>query len=499
MSDALLIPVAVVYLLVMGALFLYGLNFYYVTWLAYRTHDRAVPEPLAESECPLVTVQLPVYNELYVVRRLIDAAAQLDYPRQRLEIQILDDSTDGTTRIAEQAAAAWREQGVNVAVVHRSDRSGYKAGALRSGMEQTQGELLAVFDADFLPPRDFLRRTVGWFADPKVAFVQARWGHINRDYSFLTLLQSLAIDAHFMIEQQARSWAGYFFNFNGTAGVWRKSVVAASGGWQARTLTEDLDLSYRAFLSGWKGVYLRDLVAPAELPATFNGFRQQQQRWATGSFQCARLLLPEVWGSSLPLLMKLEATLHLTGYSVHLLLCLLCLLYPFVLGLSVKYPALISLFGIAVAFNFTALAPTAMFYSAQRQKGERVSARMFLVLLFISSFGSGMMLNTVRAALRAMRSMGGEFKRTPKHGVRVRGERLRGGAYHIRLDPIVFWELGFGLFNFWTAAQAIRLENWFIAFYAALFGFGLLFTASYTLWQTLTLRLGEPAVQSDPA
>jgi cellulose synthase/poly-beta-1,6-N-acetylglucosamine synthase-like glycosyltransferase len=499
MSDALLIPVAVVYLLVMGALFLYGLNFYYVTWLATRRARADEGAPIAEGDLPLVTVQLPIYNELYVVRRLIDAASQLDYPADRLEIQVLDDSTDGTTAIAEQTASEWRWRGVDIRLTRRENRHGYKAGALRNGMAQARGELLAVFDADFLPPRDFLKRTVGQFADPAVAFVQARWGHVNRDYSFLTLLQSLAIDAHFMVEQQARSRGGYFFNFNGTAGVWRKSAVEDAGGWQARTLTEDLDLSYRAFLSGWKGVYLRDLVAPGELPATFNGFRQQQQRWATGSFQCARMLLPRVWDSSLPFLKKLEATLHLTGYGIHLLLFLLALLYPVILDLSVKYPALTSLFGITMVLNFGALAPTVMFYFAQQAKAQRVPMWLMPVLLLISAFGSGMMLNALRAFFRALGSSGGEFKRTPKHGVRTKQDGLAGKGYLANLDTIAFVELAFGLFNLWTMHYALELGNWVVGLHTGLFGGGLLFTAAYSIWQTLTLNAANLTAQPDAA
>lgn len=498
MSDSLLIPIAVLYLLLMGMLFIYGLNFYYMTGLALSRKETVSDESGEEADrgvLPCVTVQLPIYNELYVAERLIEAALRLDYPIERLEIQVLDDSTDGTRTIIDRAVMRGRAAGVDIRVLRRDVRTGYKAGALAAGLAQARGELLAIFDADFIPPPEFLQRTIHDFTDPRLAFVQARWGHTNSSYSFLTFLQSLAIDAHFMVEQQARSSVGFWFNFNGTAGVWRRAAVEAVGGWQARTLTEDLDLSYRAFLQGWHGRYYRDLSVPAELPATFNGFRQQQSRWATGSFQCARLLLPEVWRSATPLGHKLSATLHLLGYGVHLLLFGLCALYPLVLVLSARFPQLITLFGVALAFNITALAPTAMFLAAQHMQNRRLSLKMGFVLLFISAFGSGMMLNTLRAAWRAWRTEGGEFQRTPKHGIIYRSQRLEEGTYWVELDRIAFFELAFGIYNLVTVVLALRLGNWFVAFYASLFGCGLLFTALYSILQTVSLTRAR-AVQA---
>lgn len=489
MSNLLFIPVAALYLLVSGALFLFGVNFLYVTYVALRTRagSRAAPAP---SEWPLVTVQLPVYNEMYVAARLVEAAVQLDYPAERLEIQVLDDSTDETAAIAAAAVQAARQRGVDIRHIRRGNRDGYKAGALRDGLAQARGEFFAIFDADFLPPKDFLRRTIPQFTDSKLAFVQARWGHVNRDFSFLTLLQSLAIDAHFMVEQLARSTAGYCFNFNGTAGVWRRQAILDAGGWRADTLTEDLDLSYRAFLKGWKATYLSELQAPAELPVSFNAFRRQQHRWARGSLECARRLLPQVWASNFRLRVKLAATFHLTGYGVHLLLFAYSLLYPLVILLSRGLPGLETLFGLAYVFVLTSLAPTLLFIAAQH-KLQRKWGQWLPFLLLISSFGAGMMLNTVRAAWEALNRKPNEFKRTPKFGVTHRSTEWLKRSYQLQLDPIVYWELLFAAFNIATIFLGLSYGHWLIAFYAALFAFGLLFTSLYTIVQALQVRRSQ--------
>lgn len=489
MSNLLFIPVAVIYLLVTGALFLFGLNFLYMTYLALRTPERSRVHP-PPAIWPQVTVQLPVYNEKYVAARLVEAAAALDYPPERLEIQVLDDSTDETARIVAASVQAARQRGLNIVHLHRSHRDGYKAGALRDGFAQASGEFFAIFDADFLPPPDFLRRTIPQFADDQVAFVQARWDHVNRDFSFLTLLQSLAIDAHFMVEQLARSAAGYWFNFNGTAGVWRGQAIVDAGGWQADTLTEDLDLSYRAFLKGWKAAYISDLQAPAELPVSFTAFRRQQHRWARGSLECAVRLLPQVWASDFPLRTKLEASFHLAGYGVHLLLFAYALLYPLVIWLSLEIPGLITLFGIAYVFILTSLAPTLLFIAAQH-KLKRKWGQWFPFMLLISAFGSGMMLNTVRAAWQAAKRAPNEFKRTPKFGVTARSADWLQRAYQLELDPIVWWELLFAVFNIGTILLGLRYGHWLISIYAGLFASGLLFTSLYTILQAIHIRRSQ--------
>lgn len=485
MLDLLIIPVALAYLVVIGSLFLFGLNFFYMTYLAIR-EARLRPQPPILKAWPTVTVQLPIYNERYVANRLIRAAAGLDYPRDRLEIQVLDDSTDDTASLVADQVARLRSQGLDIAHVRRSGRAGYKSGALAYGLERARGEFLAIFDADFLPPPDFLARTLPYFQDEKVGFVQARWGHLNREHSFLTLLQSLSIDAHFMVEQFARSRGGCWFNFNGTAGVWRRAAIQSAGGWRSDTLTEDLDLSYRAFLAGWRGLYLREVVVPAELPVSFSAYRRQQHRWARGSLECARKFLPLVWQARLPLRQKLQATFHLLGYGVHLMLCALVFLYPLLLTLSLRYPGVISLFGLAFLFNATAFAPTLFFVVAQQQLGWR-GWQSLPAILFLSMLGAGMMLNTLRAALEALSRKQGVFERTPKFGFLPSRQAWRERRYQLRLDWLAFVEIAFALANGATAWFALATRNWAIAGYALLFCCGLSFSSGLSIAQSLAL------------
>lgn len=487
MSDFLFIPGAIVYLIVVGALFVYGINFFYLTYLTLRKRNEHLTPP-EMKEWPMVTVQLPIYNELYVAERLIMAVAALDYPPALLEIQVLDDSTDETVIIVRQAVKRVRARGINIVHIHRTDREGYKAGALAQGTSAANGVYFAIFDADFIPHPDFLMKTLPYFQDEQIGFIQTRWGHVNRDYSFLTTLQSLSVDAHFMVEQFARSQAGYWFNFNGTAGIWRRKALEEAGGWTAETLTEDLDLSYRAFLCGWRAIYLRDVETRAELPVSFNAYRRQQHRWARGSLECAYKFLPKIWSRHLALRTKIEATFHLTGYAVHLLLCSLVILYPIVLFLSRQYSNLISLFGIAFLFNATAFAPTIFFIVAQQQLGNRWLHRI-PAILFISALGAGMMLNTVRAAVNSLSTSKGAFERTPKFGIINKGQDWISQRYQLKLDPIVFFELLFAGLNAYTFTLAIQMQNWFIAFYSALFFSGLVFTSGLTILQTIILSL----------
>jgi cellulose synthase/poly-beta-1,6-N-acetylglucosamine synthase-like glycosyltransferase len=486
MLDLLLIPIAVIFLAIVGALFVYGVNFFFLTFLALRNRNRQ-PKAPPLTEWPRVTVQLPIFNELYVAERLIDAVAALDYPAKLLEIQVLDDSTDETAEVVFHAVQAWRTRGVPIEQIRRADRVGYKAGALANGLARSHGEFLAIFDADFIPTPDFLRRTLPHFQSVRVAFIQTRWGHVNRDYSFFTFLQALAIDAHFMIEQFARCQSGFWFNFNGTAGVWRRAALEDARGWSFDTLTEDLDLSYRAFLRGWQAVYLRDVEVPAELPVSFSAYRRQQHRWARGSFECARKLLPQVWAKPIPLAQKVEATLHLTGYGIHLLLAGLVLVYPLVILLSQRYPGLASLFGIALLFNVTTFAPTVFFVVAQQQLGRRWWLTL-PAILFITLLGAGMMMNSVRAALEILSSPTGVFERTPKFGIARKKQDWLRRRYQLRLDPVVVFEIAFALFNVGTAILAVRAGNLILAGYALMFCFGLLFTSGMTIAQSIAVE-----------
>ena len=488
MREIILIPFALVYLLVVGLLFVYGINFFYLTYLSLRKNKPTVKT--TPEHWPPVTVQLPIFNERYVAERLIEAASRIDYPADCLEIQVLDDSDDETREIVAEIVKRKRAEGVNIVHLHRTDRSGYKAGALAAGLASADGEYLALFDADFIPQPEFLKETIPSFTDPQIAFVQTRWGHVNRDFSLLTFLQALAIDAHFMVEQFARFHGGFWFNFNGTAGVWRKSAIVDAGGWKADTLTEDLDLSYRAFLKGWKAEYLRDVVVPAELPVSFSAYRRQQKRWAQGSLECAIRLVPEVWAMPLTLGQKIEATLHLTGYAVHLLLFALVLLYPAIILISQDFSGLISLFGIAAMFNLTAFAPTIFFLAAQKQLGQRWWAKIPSIL-FITALGAGMMVNTVRAAVQIYSKKASVFERTPKFGIFQRGDHWLDKSYQLKLDSLVYFEVFLGLVNVITVVFGLQTGNWLISVYAAIFALGLFFVAIFSTAQSIRIwRMG---------
>ncbi|MGQ0506888.1 MAG: cellulose synthase family protein, partial [Myxococcaceae bacterium] len=317
-----------VYFGVLFVLAVYGSHRYRMAYLYYR-HKYKLPTPKGTlAQLPRVTIQLPIFNEMYVVERLVDSVCKIEYPSELLEIQVLDDSTDETCGIARAVVERNRRLGHNVVYIHRENRQGFKAGALENGLKLAQGEFVAVFDADFVPSPDFLKRTVPFFSDDKIGMVQVRWGHLNREYSILTQAQSIFLDGHFIIEHTARNRSGAFFNFNGTAGIWRRSTINDAGGWQHDTLTEDLDLSYRAQLKGWQFVFLPDVVSPAEVPVDMNAFKSQQHRWAKGSIQTARKLLPTILRSNLPTAVKREAFFHLTNNLAYLLMVLLSLLMP---------------------------------------------------------------------------------------------------------------------------------------------------------------------------
>ncbi len=314
------------YFFVLVILAIYGWHRYYLVYL-YMRHKDQQPVPRGQFETlPVVTIQLPLYNEMYVVDRLVESVCRIEYPRDLLEIQVLDDSIDETREIAELAVRRFAAQGIDIKYVHRTDRTGYKAGALEAGLQVARGEFIAIFDADFIPQPDFLTRTIQYFTDPKVAMIQTRWGHVNEDYSLLTKIQALLLDAHFVLEHGSRNRGGCFFNFNGTAGIWRRDAITDAGGWQHDTLTEDLDLSYRAQLRGWQFIFLPDHVAPAELPVEMNAFKSQQHRWAKGSIQTFLKLMPLILQSKQPFRVKAEAFFHLSANFNYPLMCVLAVL-----------------------------------------------------------------------------------------------------------------------------------------------------------------------------
>ena len=434
------------YFAVLVGLSVYGAHRGYLLYLYMNGRGAGHRPRFPPTAPPRLTVQLPVFNEAYVVERLIESVAQLRYPRDRFEVQVLDDSTDATSRVARLAVERWRARGLAISYRRRTLRTGFKAGALAEGLRFATGELVAVFDADFMPPPDFLERVVGVFADPRIGMVQARWGHANRRYSLLTRLQGLLLDGHFVLEHGSRHRGGCFFNFNGAAGVWRRAAIESAGGWQHDTLTEDLDLSYRAQLAGWRFVFLPDVVAPAELPVEMSAFKSQQHRWAKGSIQTCRKVLPAVLRADVPLRVKAEAFLHLTANFNHLLVLALCvLMLPALVARTASGGAERLLLVDAVVFGLAAVSVVTFYAVSQREVGGRWWARLRDLPAMVA-LGLGLSINNAVAVVEALSGSTGEFRRTPKYGVRSRGDRITGPSRRrgLRVQPLI--EIAFGTY-----------------------------------------------------
>jgi hypothetical protein len=478
------------------ALFAFGANLLFLTWRSTRLHPR-VHQPVLTGSEPRVCIQVPIYNERYVAERVLDAVCELDWPRDRFEVQVLDDSDDETVAIVARRAAHWRRQGIAVSHVRRASREGFKAGALAHGMKLTSAPFIAIFDADFTPLRDFLRRTLGVFDDPTIGFAQARWGHLDEGYSWFTRLQAFALDFHFLIEQAVRSSDGYFTNFTGTAGVWRRLAIEDSGGWSAATLTEDLDLSYRAQLRGWRSAYLEDVVVPEELPVSFDAYRRQQSRWATGSFQSAfRLLVPVLRSSARPAV-KLQATMHLLAYAVGPVMALQLACYPLLL-IGPRFEALPwQVADAGVLFVVMGISPWIGFSVAQIRRGRPWWAAAPSLLCQL--VGAGMSFTVILALIRATRS-GGEFVRTPKYRIVERGQEWRDQAYVRVGDPRAIGEALLGAGSLTMVPFAVAQAQWLVAVYASLFALGFLTVAGWTavdFLEVVTLRsLGRRALAS---
>jgi cellulose synthase/poly-beta-1,6-N-acetylglucosamine synthase-like glycosyltransferase len=459
----------IIYLVAALLVALYGANALLLAALHLRhRRDRPIQPPAPET-WPVVTVQLPVYNELYVVKRLIDAVANLDYPRHRLQVQVLDDSTDETTRLARARVAHHRELGLDIALVHRYDRRGFKAGALARGLETARGELVAIFDADFVPKPDFLKRTVPHLvADPGLGFVQTRWGYLNPGYSALTRAQTIALDGHFVVEHLGRNRNRLLMNFNGTAGVWRREAIESAGGWQADTLTEDVDLSFRAQLAGWQARYLPEVEAPAELPPQIAAFKRQQARWATGAAQCLVKLAGSLWrgeshpgsvprqepASRLAWSARLESLLHLSVWIAHpMSLVLLLLTLPMLLG------------QIPLTFNLTifwtvALGPI-FAYAVSQQYLYTDWKRRMLYMPVLALLGTGLALSNTLAIGRGL--LGGDraFRRTPKFRIERQGDRWMGNRYVLPFQWVTVGELVLAGYALATIGAALVVGNFF--------------------------------------
>jgi len=363
-----------------------------------------------------VTIQLPVFNEMYVVDRLVKAVCDIDYPKDHLEIQLLDDSTDETVEVSRKLVAEYSAMGFDIKHIHRVDRTGFKAGALKEGLDKARGEYVAIFDADFVPKSDFLKKTLPYFHDEKIGMVQTRWEHLNEEYSFLTRAQALALDGHFVIEQQVRHKAGFFINFNGTAGLWRKSTIIDAGNWHSDTLAEDLDLSYRAQLRGWRFVFLNDVTSPAELPADINSLKTQQFRWTKGAVETAKKLLPKVWSSSLALKVKLECTVHLTSNIVFPFILLVAFLNVPLVIIKNEVAGYDRVFSFMSIFVLASISTFLFYLYAQRAIHLDWRRRLLLFPVFMAG-SMGFAVNNSRAVVEAIIGKKSEFKRTPKYRI----------------------------------------------------------------------------------
>src|SRR3989454_9069113 len=474
----------VCYLSVLIGLSAYGVHRYFIIYLYLKNRKRA-PVPARYFErLPKVTMQLPIFNEMYVAERLLRSVSELDYPRELLQIQVLDDSIDETREITASCADELRQRGFNVQRIHRVDRTGFKAGALAVGLERADGEFVCILDADFVPQPDLLKRSIHFFTDAKVGMIQTRWGHLNRGYSLLTRVQAMFLDGHLLLEQTARSRSGRFFNFNGTAGLWRKSCIEEAGGWQHDTLTEDLDLSYRAQLAGWKFIFLPDVVTPAELPVDMNGFKSQQHRWTKGSIQTCKKLLPTIWRSKLPLPIKVEATGHLVSNFAYLLLACLCvLLHP---SAGAPPGGWLRTFLVDIPVFLAASVSVAVFYiCAQRELHPRTWMKEIMLLPCLLALGVGLSLNNARAVLEAVFNHKSDFTRTPKYGIERKAQPWRNCRYMPLKSLLPAAELFFAVYFSYFVWYAIEHGQFLSVPCLLMFQFGFLYVSFCSIIQSL--------------
>ena len=429
----------------------YTLNFFYLAYHSQHNlrHQKAMKKKMqvvSENSLPLITIQLPIYNEKYVAVRLIDAVCRIDYPKEKLQIQVLDDSDDNTDKIIRFIVDRYTFKGFDIVYLHRTVRSGYKAGALKAGMKIAKGEFIAIFDADFIPPSWFLKKAIGSFSDPKVGLVQCRWGHINENYSSLTEAQAISLDLHFLIEQKAKSLTHLFMNFNGTAGIWRTSCINDAGGWHTNTLVEDLDLSYRAQLKGWKCFFLEDLIIEAELPVQINAAKRQQFRWAKGSMQVAMKLLTDVaLDRKIPVDTKIQAFIQLTRHIVHPLFLTQFIIFPMLLALDYKLHT-VSWAPIIAILIYIMMGPATYLYIIRKiwRDKWKVKAREYFYLIF---FATGISVNNTVAIFEALLVRKNEFLRTPKFGIIKKGDEWRNKSYVLPFTKITLLEIFFGVYG----------------------------------------------------
>jgi cellulose synthase/poly-beta-1,6-N-acetylglucosamine synthase-like glycosyltransferase len=473
--------ILIAYIICLSILFVFGAHGFVMVYHYYR-HRNEVEGDLPLVETPMVTIQLPLYNEMYVVRRLIDASCAIEYPKDRIEIQVLDDSTDETVDLVASIVREKQAKGFNIVHAHRTNRQGFKAGALKEGLKTAKGEFVAIFDADFIPRPEFLTKTIPYFfKDEKIGMVQTRWEHLNGDYSLMTRTQAMALDGHFVIEQNIRNKAGYFINFNGTGGVWRKETIMDAGNWQSDTLTEDLDLSYRAQLRGWKFKFLRDVTSPAELPAEINALKSQQFRWTKGAIETARKLLPMVWKSNIPFRIKFHSTFHLTNNIV----------FPFIILASILNVPLTFIKhggGFDAYFDFMSVFVLAfigsfLFY-LYSQKDIYTDWRKRIMLFPVFMAGSmGFAVNNSKAVLEGLFKRKSEFVRTPKYGIEGKKQQWNDKKYvPVKFSWTVLIEIGLALYCFFGVLSSLYYME------IAAVPFQLLFTAGYGFVALLSVQ-----------
>ncbi|HKG45692.1 MAG TPA: glycosyltransferase [Pyrinomonadaceae bacterium] len=478
--------ILLVYFAILGTLAVYG-AYRIKQVIDFWRYKNFVPEPsgkYSEAELPSITVQLPLFNELYVVDRLLKAVTAIDYPREKLEIQVLDDSTDETVRVAEAVVARYAAQGFDIHYIHRADRTGFKAGALENGNKFAKGELLAIFDADFVPKPDCLRKLVDFFTDPMVGCAQMRWSHINGDYNLLTRLQTIMLDGHFVVEQTTRNRTGGFFNFNGTAGIWRREAIELSGGWQHDTLTEDTDLSFRAQLMGWKFVYLLDEEAPAEIPVEINAFKAQQRRWAKGVMQVGLKLYPRIWLAPLPLRVKLEMFFRLTGnISYPLMIVASFLQFPLLL---VRYnQPFYHLMVLDLPLLIFSSISVVLFYGSAVWYLDKKRTPRMLHLPLVMGLGIGLAFSNTRAVLEALMGVKSDFVRTPKYRVEDTADATwKRKKYKRKRGLLPLLELSFAVYFLLAIAYSARLHMWGTIPFLLLFFFGFGYMGLMSLLQT---------------
>jgi cellulose synthase/poly-beta-1,6-N-acetylglucosamine synthase-like glycosyltransferase len=482
---AMMIP----YFIVLFVLALYGLHRYWLVY-DYYAYSRNVPgPPPVATEWPRVTVQLPIFNERYVIERLVEAISRFDYPRDLLDVQVLDDSIDETQQVASNVVDRLAAQGLPIAYIHRSNRAGYKAGALENGLKTSRGEFVTIFDADFIPEADFLRRTIPYFQNKEIGMVQARWTYLNRDYSLLTQVETILLDGHFVVEHGARSRRGTFFNFNGTAGVWRRQAIEDAGGWQHDTLTEDTDLSYRAQLHGWKFLYLPDIECASELPIDMNGFKAQQARWAKGLMQTAKKILPKVFASDAPWYVKAEAFFHLTAnISYPLMVLLSTMLLP---AMIVRfYQGWLQMIVIDLPLFLASTCSISSFYLvAQKELRPKSWWWTFLYMPFVMAIGIGISVRNAQAVIEAIIGKKSEFARTPKYKIEGKKDTFVAKKYRNKAGWMPYAEVLLGLYFALTVVYAALNENYATIPFLLLFVWGYLYTGFMSLGQSYLSRL----------